>query len=609
MTVAAERQRGKAAAALTTRVACVVLIVVAAGVRLWRLDLVEFKADEAGWLGLAEDAVRLGHVPLAGMRSSQGISAPPHFAYVLAPLVMISRQPEFATAAIALANVAAVGGVFWLALRGFGRLAAIVATALYALNPWSVFWARKIWQPDLMAPLAVLLFFALDQGIVQRRLRWAAAAVPIGVFATMVHLSFAVLLPVLLAPVVVLARARRWWLLALAVALAGLVVAPTLIYEQQVVGWQDYRDFRYFQSQRSATNLVGLGYAVELFSGWGARTLVNVPLQSFAWPALVNAAGGLEIALLVLAIVVACVQLLTGSKGAERIRLLGLLLWMGLPIVLTLRHNMLLYPHYYLLLLPAPCILIGSGVQHIARSPRWSTQRVALPGLLVGVTAIVAVQGLTTAQFFGYLATTNPNCVYGVPLGRTREIADGVTLLGRRKGSSQVSLETGADGLGYLLRDDFTRIDAPDVTVAALGARRQPGPADSSGVQVLGDWIGNLSVSDGQPRLAIAWQVGGDVDPETPLHWQVSLGETPVRRGVARQAGDLQGRSLVSYLAVDVPRGEAAGSYPLQVALIDETSGQTLPLTLPGGAQSTRWTLANVQVEPDPGCSGEESAL
>src|SRR5215471_18012999 len=110
----------------------------------------------------------------------------------------LDSQATRVACVLLIAVVAAVGGVFWLARRGFGPLAAIVATALYALNPWSVFWARKIWQPDLMAPLAVLLFIALDQGIVQRRLRWAAAALPIGVFATMVHLSFLVLLPVLL---------------------------------------------------------------------------------------------------------------------------------------------------------------------------------------------------------------------------------------------------------------------------------------------------------------------------------------------------------------------------------------------------------------------------
>src|SRR5207249_11592206 len=136
------------AAALIARIVFVALIVVAGGLRLWALDLVEFKGDETGWLTLAEDLVSHGQIPLAGLRSSQGITAPPHFAYVLAPVVALSRDPAFATGVIALANVAAVFGVVWLALRGFGRWAAVVTGVLYAVNPWAVFWARKIWQPD-----------------------------------------------------------------------------------------------------------------------------------------------------------------------------------------------------------------------------------------------------------------------------------------------------------------------------------------------------------------------------------------------------------------------------------------------------------------------------
>jgi len=44
---------------------------------LWALDSVEFKGDETLWLTLADDLVRGGHIPLAGLRSSQGITSSP----------------------------------------------------------------------------------------------------------------------------------------------------------------------------------------------------------------------------------------------------------------------------------------------------------------------------------------------------------------------------------------------------------------------------------------------------------------------------------------------------------------------------------------------------
>ena len=583
-------------------------MVLAGAARLWGLDLVEFKSDEAGWLTLAENLVRLGQVPLAGLHSSQGITAPPHFAYVLAPLMALGRAPEVATAAIGLANVAAVAGTGWLAWRAFGPLAAIVATSLYAVNPWAVFWARKIWQPDLMPPLAVLLFLALDLGIVRRRLRWAAAAMPIGVLATMVHLSFFVLLPVLAAPVVVLLRARRWRLLLLAFGLSFLIILPSLIYEQQIVGWQDYRDLRYFQSQRSATNLVGLGYALELATGWDARTLVNVPVQAFGWPALVNVAGGVEVALLGVALLLALGSLVGAGSDSRRTRVVGLVVWLVLPVALTARHNMLLYPHYYLLLLPAPFVLIGAAVQQLGSST-WKARRAALVAVAGATAVVVAVQALTSFQFFAYLGTTNPGCFYGLPLGRSREIAANLSRLGQASASAQLSLETGAAGLGYLLRPDFTRIEAPDATLVALGESTAQSATSTSGVRVLDDWLGSLSVDDGQPRLAIAWQVGSDIDARTSLQWLVSIGDTRLQIGVAHTVGSLNGQPMVSLLETQVPETLTPGTYSLDVQLLDDALNQPMTLTLADGTRTTRWSLGSVQVTPKPPCSPEESAL
>jgi 4-amino-4-deoxy-L-arabinose transferase-like glycosyltransferase len=592
---------------MPARLAIALLLLAAGAVRLWSLSLIEFKADEANWLTLAEDFVRHGQFPLAGLRSSQGITAPPHFAYILAPLVAISREPEFATAAIVLANVAGIAGVCWLGWRASGPVAAVVTAFLYAVNPGAVFWSRKVWQPDLTAPLAVLLFVALDLGVVQRRLRWAAAAVPIGVFATLVHLSFALLLPLLAAPVLVLLRARRWRLLAIASGMVALLTLPSVVYEQQV-GWEDYKDFRYFQSQRSATNLVGLGYALELVTGWEARTLVNVPIRAFTWPPLENAASALAVALLVFAIAVAIVRAVRPSSGAERARLLLWLAWLALPILLTVRHNMLLYPHYYLLLMPAAFLLIGSAAQWLAE------RRPLLIGVLATVGVVGVFQSVIMAQFFGYLESTNPSCFYGVPLGRTREMANDVLGLARQTHSPRLSLETGETEVGYLLRPDFGRIDAPDVRFAPLRAAAPSAATAQPGVHVLDARVDQLSVPDGRARLAIAWQVGSDIPPETSVRWQAMLGDASLgaaETGVAHKVGDLQGQPVVSLLTLGPPRGGNAtpATYPVRVGLLDEATSRPMELTLPDGSRAADWQVASVTAYSSPRCEPEESAL
>src|ERR687885_39346 len=85
--------------------------------RLGRLDLAQFQSDEATWLRIAEDFVRLGRVPLYGPLSSQGIPGPPLFEYFLAAAAAISRQPVGPTATVALGNVAGLAGTVWLAWR------------------------------------------------------------------------------------------------------------------------------------------------------------------------------------------------------------------------------------------------------------------------------------------------------------------------------------------------------------------------------------------------------------------------------------------------------------------------------------------------------------
>src|SRR5947209_2618762 len=111
--------------------AAIGIMVLTVFLRLWRLDLVQFKDDQAALLRLAEDMVRLGRIPLAGMTSSIGIPVAPTFEYVLAPIVALSRDPRVATAAIALANAAGIAGTLRLGWRWFSPLTGLVAGLVY----------------------------------------------------------------------------------------------------------------------------------------------------------------------------------------------------------------------------------------------------------------------------------------------------------------------------------------------------------------------------------------------------------------------------------------------------------------------------------------------
>jgi len=244
-------------------------LVIAAALRLWRLDLTIFERDEGAIVRVAEGIVRLGSRPLSGPVFSQGIPSAPHFMYLLAPIVALSRDPAFISGAIAVANLAGIAGTLWLGWRAFGPVGGITASLLYAVSPWAVFYARRIWQPDILPPMAVLLFVALDLAVIERRAWWAAVTFPVAVLAVLVHPAFATLLPVLCVPLVLLVIWRRWLPLVLGLGLAACMTVPTLLYGAQT-HWVDVANMRYYSSLHTWIDLEAVRYALVAATGLAA---------------------------------------------------------------------------------------------------------------------------------------------------------------------------------------------------------------------------------------------------------------------------------------------------------------------------------------------------
>ena len=203
------------------------VLLLSSGLRLWHLDLTPFGIDEAALVRLAEDLVRLGDVPLSGPLTSIGVPSAAHFVYAIAPIVAISRDPAVVAGGIAVANIAGVGGVLWLGWRWFGPPAGLIAATLFATSPWAVSAARWIWQPNLLPPLAVLLVIALDLAVVQRREWCAAATLPIATLGALVHPAFALIAPLVLAPLAMLISARRIATILVSLAISVVIAAPS----------------------------------------------------------------------------------------------------------------------------------------------------------------------------------------------------------------------------------------------------------------------------------------------------------------------------------------------------------------------------------------------
>ena len=221
----------------------IAIVALAATLRLVRLDLIEFKSDEAKAIALTAPIVDGGHWPEVGLVSSVGIHNPPVFLYLLAVPMTVSFNPRFVTGSF-VGGLAVLGVLltFVVIRPRFGAFVALSATALFACSPWAVLYARKIWAQDVLPVFLVVLLYVLF-AVSERRRTWLVALVPVLVgILWQIHFSAVALVPV--CAVVVLLRARDvgWLKLLVGIALAVSMLLPYLHF-QRTHDWTDVRGF------------------------------------------------------------------------------------------------------------------------------------------------------------------------------------------------------------------------------------------------------------------------------------------------------------------------------------------------------------------------------
>lgn len=154
---------------LSARWLGVAIIFVAAALRFAGLDLIEFKGDQAIFLGAAEAALNAGQLPLVGPLDSLGMQAPPFIVYFYQATLYLWNATTLAAWAIGAANVVAVAVGYRVATRYFGLRVGVVAGVLYATGFWAVFYGHKLWNICLHPPFVALLLWAILDLVVGRR--------------------------------------------------------------------------------------------------------------------------------------------------------------------------------------------------------------------------------------------------------------------------------------------------------------------------------------------------------------------------------------------------------------------------------------------------------
>lgn len=352
------------------------LMLLAFTLRVWRLDLMEFKHDEAVAY-LRATALTMGvEFPWTGLVSSKGIENFPLFLYLLGFFHIILHQPHQVVWIIALLNSVAVLLIFKGTRILLNVRTAWLTALLYATSPCAIFLSRKIWAQDLMPFWASAMFCLSAFLIFGRPLRkgiWSGLFAFLAVTSFQIHFSALFLLP---AYIIVI-----WWnrasfkgSSAIFGAVAGLLPAiPYVIY-------QFGRGIGMFV-ELSGNNISLKRFHLKELMNYFVRQPVDEGFHGMLGNEYGNflraipGYGGLRYmisALVVIGVVLVILQVIRGNRETRRRE--GFVLTLAIvPLALLVTCRISLIPSYFIIFYPLPFLFAALP---IAEGWEWAHNRV-----------------------------------------------------------------------------------------------------------------------------------------------------------------------------------------------------------------------------------------
>jgi hypothetical protein len=408
----------------------------AAYLRLSNLELTEFKLDEAHVCSKAAEFLASGRPPLVGIGSSVGAANPPLFIYLTAIPVSLSKNPAVIAGFIALLNVGAVLSCYLLTREHFGEKAGLIATLLFAVSPWAVFYSRKIWAQDLLPPFVGLFFAAVFSTIVKRKPRQLILAFLWLACLIQLHLSALAFIP--LAALLLLIFKSRISLMPLSFGLIVfvLIFAP-YIYHDATHGWINLRTFIEVSRGPATLDLKSAQFAAQIMAGQGYQALAGASFEKFLAEIMgFTWLNAVETSLFLGGVVYLAWQVFTGwyrgrkdGVSDETVNFTILLSWLFVPMLFYVRHTTPVYPHYFILLYPVQFIVIGVFVTRVLNwtvalakgLKTWPLVR-SLAGRVLPISLVALILGLAlwqvhlTESFYNFVDRNDTNGGHGLPV-------------------------------------------------------------------------------------------------------------------------------------------------------------------------------------------------
>lgn len=393
------------------------ILALAAGLRLFGLDLIDLRYDEAVAPVFAMNIAAGQWLPVAPFSGSVA-NHPPLYLYVLAAPYVFTSDVLLIAGYRAMLDVAAVAGCWALAARYFNRRTAHIAGLLFAVAPWAVQFARKLWVAPLPIFTLVVLFGLLE--VAQRRNArgWAVAGLGLAL-CTGAHLTGLFLIPA----VVALAVFRRDTLRVQPLA-AGLV--PLALLAAVYLGFDASQGFA---NVRGALGLRPVAAAAApnplqainlALWGTGGSHLSDLTGPSFdLWPGqlpdVFAGLDGLQVAAFVASLLACAVAARTaasprgviGPTGASGATTLAFIWLIPAALLVVSRQPQM---HYFSALYPIPFVLMGILIDAMMGPPTVTSPTGEVyrsPYVTIGVAfvaALTAWQAASTIAFTSFTA-------------------------------------------------------------------------------------------------------------------------------------------------------------------------------------------------------------
>lgn len=404
--------------------------------------LAEFKLDEATVVRRAMAIAWRGEFPILGVGSSIGMANLPLTLYLTAIPLRIWDDPVAAVVFIGLLNGLAVIACYGLGKSYFNRSVGGIAAFLFAVNPWAILLARKIWARTI--PLLIVALIVALMALFVRKRRWAL----VGAFAALAALIGLQLEGIAFIPVLALCLLLFWKEVPLRPLLVGIAIlvlalAPYGIYDA-LHGWPNLRTFWNFaHTEKGFFSWDALQYAFILTGSAEIHTMAGTRYEEYlsGLPRLWWLNSGM-MGLLAVALIYAVVQTLRGAKDRRRAFLL-LFISFAVPVAMRSRAVEPIPLHYLIVVYPAVFLLIAALIDGGYRAIPIRYQPAAralglLLALLWGVWQL-AVLG----RLFWFMDQYPTTGGYGIPLKYPRQAA----LEARRmaEGAEVVILSDGAE--------------------------------------------------------------------------------------------------------------------------------------------------------------------